>query len=258
MKDESPDQLYSVNSDSAIAESEALDPTIFDSSVHNHTVLDQSVLESAVPDSGITDSPRGSKPQIVPRPLSNFSPGKHVKGRFIPFDISFPRTYGFSGGFSGRGPAGHQTREHSRKPELGRSAGSVWEDLQLSPPRASRRPTILLIEPDGEKTQQLSVKLTVDGYLPVVVSDQYEALRMARLLSVDLVICSLSIVGRDGDYFVRHFRKTPNHADVPVILLTDRTLEDEDAFLKFGADALCVEEEAENSVLALAAFYLGA
>ncbi len=182
--------------------------------------------------------------------------------KFAKIVSSYPRTYGFSGGV-GEFPVRRNPdskRSSSLKQESGsfdRAGPSLWEEYQVAAKR-HRRPTILLIDPDQEKSRALSDNLQSDGYIAVIVKDPVEALRIARLLSLDLVICSLDLLGRDNGYFVRHLRKTPNHEDVPVILLSSHSIEDESAYVRLGADALCVEEEAQESVLALASFYLSA
>lgn len=200
------------------------------------------------------DELRSKSPETNPasNPETGLKPGpvlERNQAASNPHTYGYPRTYGFSGGFSGGSPVTSAGFE--------RLNSSLWEQYRSSR-KSTRRPTVLLVDPDPEKSRSLSVSLETDGYTTVSVGDGAEALRMARLLSVDLVICNLELVGRDHGHFVRSFRKTPNHADVPVILLTDKNIDDETTYLKFGADALCVEEEAEESVLALAAFYLGA
>ena len=160
-------------------------------------------------------------------------------------ELPYPRTYGFSGGLSAK----------ELEPQYERLSGSLWEDYRRGS-RRSRRPTVLLVYSDEARNRELTTDLEVDGYLVVAAADAAEALQMAKLLSLDLVICSIDVVYRDSGYFIRHLRKTPNHADVPVIVVSAEAPEEEERYLKLGADALCIEEQAEQRVLALAACYV--
>jgi CheY-like chemotaxis protein len=186
------------------------------------------------------------------RPDASSNSAPDVSGKLAPDSVSsssskvaYPRTYGFSGGLSAK----------EIEPQYERLSGSLWEDYRRGN-RASRRPTVLLVYSDEVKNRELTTDLELDGYLTVPTADAAEALQLAKLLSLDLVICSIDMVNRDSGYFIRHLRKTPNHADVPVIVVSAEAPEEEESYLKLGADALCIEAEAEQSVLALAAFYL--
>lgn len=190
------------------------------------------------------DSSSKSDPDTAPSNITNLDPVPSSSG-----NQSYPRTYGFSGGFTG----GQTAKEF--EPQYERLSGSLWEDYRRGH-RNSRRPTVLLVYSDEARNKELITDLELDGYLAVATADAAEALQMAKLLSLDLVICSIDLVDRDSGYFIRHLRKTPNHADVPVIVVSAEAPEEEESYLKLGADALCIEEEAEQSVLALAAFYL--
>ncbi len=93
----------------------------------------------------------------------------------------------------------------------------------------------VLVVDDDEKTVELvKLYLNRDGYRVLTAYDGIEALRLARESHPDLIVLDLMLPGMDG---LEVCRKLRAESDVPIIMLTARTTEqDRLTGLDLGAD----------------------
>jgi two-component system, OmpR family, alkaline phosphatase synthesis response regulator PhoP len=93
----------------------------------------------------------------------------------------------------------------------------------------------VLVVDDDEKTLEL-VKLYLkrDGYKVITSQDGIEGLKLARETKPDLIVLDIMLPGMDGIQICRTLRE---ESDVPIIMLTARTTEDDRLTgLDLGAD----------------------
>lgn len=97
---------------------------------------------------------------------------------------------------------------------------------------ASRR--ILVVDDDVKTVELVKLYLNRDGYKVLTAYDGNEALNLARQGHPDLIVLDLMLPGYDGLEICRILK---NESDVPIIMLTARTTEDDKlAGLNLGAD----------------------
>jgi len=97
---------------------------------------------------------------------------------------------------------------------------------------ASRR--ILVVDDDVKTVELVKLYLNRDGYKVLTAYDGIEALNMARQSHPDLIVLDLMLPGCDGLEICRTLK---NETDVPIIMLTARTTEDDKLTgLNLGAD----------------------
>ena len=93
---------------------------------------------------------------------------------------------------------------------------------------------VLVVDDDVKTVELVKLYLNRDGYRVLTAYDGVEALRLAREGHPDLIVLDLMLPGIDGLEICRTLR---NESDVPIIMLTARTT-DEDKLrgLDMGAD----------------------
>jgi DNA-binding response OmpR family regulator len=93
---------------------------------------------------------------------------------------------------------------------------------------------VLVVDDDAKTVELVRLYLTRDGYKVITASDGNEALRIAREARPDLIVLDLMLPGCDGVEVCRTLRQ---ESEVPIIMLTARTTEDDKlAGLEVGAD----------------------
>jgi DNA-binding response OmpR family regulator len=93
----------------------------------------------------------------------------------------------------------------------------------------------------------LALRLRANRYLVIAASDAIQAVRLARLEPVDLVLLDLGLPGGDGFTVLERLTYLPHH--VPVIVLTARAAsEAREQVIAAGAVAF-LQKPIENSVL---------
>ena len=93
---------------------------------------------------------------------------------------------------------------------------------------------VLVVDDDAKTVELVKLYLNRDGYKVLVAYDGIEALRLARQSHPDLVVLDLMLPGHDGLEVCRILR---SESDVPIIMLTARTTEDDKLTgLGIGAD----------------------
>lgn len=96
---------------------------------------------------------------------------------------------------------------------------------------------LLIIEDETDIRELISFNLEMSGYEVIKARDGEEGLSLARSQAPDLVILDLMLPGMDGLKVCSHLKKDPETRELPVIMLTARS-EDDDvvAGLETGAD----------------------
>jgi two-component system alkaline phosphatase synthesis response regulator PhoP len=93
---------------------------------------------------------------------------------------------------------------------------------------------VLVVDDDVKTVELVKLYLNRDGYRVLTAYDGVEALRLAREGRPDLIVLDLMLPGIDGLEICRTLR---NESDVPIIMLTARTTdEDKLTGLGLGAD----------------------
>jgi len=93
---------------------------------------------------------------------------------------------------------------------------------------------VLVVDDDAKTVELVKLYLNRDGYKVLVAYDGVEALRLARQSHPDLVVLDLMLPRCDGLEVCRTLR---DESDVPIIMLTARTTEDDKLTgLNLGAD----------------------
>ncbi len=93
---------------------------------------------------------------------------------------------------------------------------------------------VLVVDDDVKTVELVKLYLNRDGHKVLVAYDGVEALRLAREGHPDLIVLDLMLPGIDGLEICRTLR---NESDVPIIMLTARTTdEDKLTGLGLGAD----------------------
>ena len=93
---------------------------------------------------------------------------------------------------------------------------------------------VLVVDDDVKTVELVRLYLDRDGYRVLTAYDGVEALRLARESHPDLIVLDLMLPGLDGLQVCRTLR---NESDVPIIMLTARTTdEDKLTGLGLGAD----------------------
>jgi two-component system alkaline phosphatase synthesis response regulator PhoP len=94
--------------------------------------------------------------------------------------------------------------------------------------------TILVVDDDVKTVELVKLYLNRDGYKVLTAYDGFEALNIARKSHPDLIVLDLMLPGCDGLEICRTLK---NESDVPIIMLTARTTEDDKlGGLNLGAD----------------------
>jgi two-component system alkaline phosphatase synthesis response regulator PhoP len=97
---------------------------------------------------------------------------------------------------------------------------------------SSRR--ILVVDDDVKTVELVKLYLNRDGYKVITAYDGIEALDLARKSHPDLIVLDLMLPGCDGLEICRTLK---NESDVPIIMLTAKTTEDDKLTgLNLGAD----------------------
>jgi len=100
-------------------------------------------------------------------------------------------------------------------------------------------PRVLVVDDEPMVREVMARYLELDGVVVAEAADGSAALRWLGCNTADLIVLDVMLPGVDGLTILRHVRQT---SDVPVILLTARTIEaDRIAGLELGADDYIVK-----------------
>jgi putative two-component system response regulator len=91
---------------------------------------------------------------------------------------------------------------------------------------ASLRPVILLIDHDPLLITGMAAVLDREGYECHLARDPEAAVKAARALDLDLIVCDVNLNGYSGLSLVRELREEHGQRDVPVMFLSQQQLPD--------------------------------
>lgn len=96
---------------------------------------------------------------------------------------------------------------------------------------------ILIIEDEVDIANMVALRLSREGFEPLMAHDGHSGLDLARATSPDLILLDLMLPGMDGVRVFKELRRFPATRDTPVVMLTARAqTEDRVAGLELGAD----------------------
>ena len=97
--------------------------------------------------------------------------------------------------------------------------------------------TIALVDDDRNILASVSIALQAEGFATRLYSDGESALKALRDNPPDLAVCDIKMPRMDGLELLRRVRETPGNGALPVILLTSKDDEADEALgLASGAD----------------------
>ena len=96
-------------------------------------------------------------------------------------------------------------------------------------------PRVLIIEDERALTKVLSYNLQREGYEAIVAHDGQEGLRKAQTLLPDLIVLDLMLPVMDGLEVCRGLRSGERTRDIPILMLTARGEETDQAPTTDGA-----------------------
>ncbi len=96
-------------------------------------------------------------------------------------------------------------------------------------PAEPRTPVVLLVDDDPVITRLLEVNFRLEGFKVGIASRGDAALERARAVPPDAIVLDVMLPGLGGFEVARQMRQIPNLADVPVVFLTARPPEDQQA-----------------------------
>lgn len=110
--------------------------------------------------------------------------------------------------------------------------------------------TVLIVEDEPEIADLLRILFSIEGYRPLVATNNAEARSYLNSLKPDVLILDVMMPDDSGLDLCRFVRNTPRLADLPVVIVSART-EDEDvkAGLEAGANAYLKKPIAKRLLL---------
>ncbi len=86
---------------------------------------------------------------------------------------------------------------------------------------------VLIAEDSATVRRLVAARLIADGYEVLEASDGEEALRLAREEAPDLLVLDKVMPKLDGFEVIRALREDPLTSQMPIVMLTERTNEDD-------------------------------
>ena len=86
---------------------------------------------------------------------------------------------------------------------------------------------ILIAEDSSTVRRLVAGRLAADGYQVIEAADGEEALKLARSERPDLIVLDKVMPKYDGFEVVRALREDPQTQVIPIVMLTERTSEDD-------------------------------
>ena len=110
---------------------------------------------------------------------------------------------------------------------------------------------ILVIDDEPELVKAIQIRLEIAGYETLVAHDGMEGLDKARKENPDLILLDLMLPKMDGYKVCALLKRDKNYSKIPVIMLTERTLErHKRQGMELGADAYITKPFQYEVVLA--------
>lgn len=98
--------------------------------------------------------------------------------------------------------------------------------LNWTPAPASYAPVLLLVESDPLLLTGMAAVLDKQGYECHLARDPEAAVKAARALDLDLIVCDVNVDGYSGLALCRELREEHGQADVPVMFTSEQQLPD--------------------------------
>jgi DNA-binding response OmpR family regulator len=92
-------------------------------------------------------------------------------------------------------------------------------------------PKILVVEDDADTREMMKIYLGFQGFTVVVASNGNVGIEVATRETPDLIITDAKMPALDGIAMTRQLRAQPTFKGVPIIIMTGRDLEAEQAML---------------------------
>ncbi len=136
------------------------------------------------------------------------------------------------------------------KPEMNASEGLNGRNGESRAQEGkSSRPKILLIDDDPDQLTVFETLLHGSGFEVITAESAKVGARALKQTSVDIIICDIMMPEVSGGKFVRFIRKSPKHANTPIIMITAGGRDFEMDALTNGADLFCDKGEAKKSLI---------
>lgn len=111
------------------------------------------------------------------------------------------------------------------------------EDIQISQDNNQREHKILVVDDSAVYRQNMNSILSRSGYMVEEAENGYEALQQVTLKNYSLLCVDIVMPLMDGFELTRRLRNLPLYKNVPIILITSRTSqEDKNIAFKLGAN----------------------
>src|SRR5215472_15557190 len=108
---------------------------------------------------------------------------------------------------------------------------------------------VLMVEDDQDMQAMLSHILRQDNIVPLIVPDMFQAIKVMREKTLDLVLLDLNLPDGDGFELIRQFRNDPLVHQAPVVVLTmSQSLKDKLLAFELGV-ADYIQKTTESSEL---------
>ncbi|MGI9516631.1 MAG: response regulator [Pirellulaceae bacterium] len=91
---------------------------------------------------------------------------------------------------------------------------------------ACTRPVVLVIDPDALTLTAISAVLNSAEFRVFCAQDRAAALKGARDLPLDLILCDEAIDDSQGESLLAEIRALPDRDDVPIMYMSERQLPD--------------------------------
>ena len=96
---------------------------------------------------------------------------------------------------------------------------------------AERSPSILLVDDDAKTLELVDETLRSAGYATQTVQSGKQALEVLRVKDVEAVLLDLMMPDMDGFQVIEHVRREPALRDLPILVMTGKTLTNADVEL---------------------------
>jgi CheY-like chemotaxis protein len=118
------------------------------------------------------------------------------------------------------------------------------------PQETSENRTILVVEDDPNIVELIDVTLSDGGYQVSVAQDGVVALEKLRAHLPAMVLLDIMIPKIDGYEFIRQAKSDPRTADIPIVVLSVRTLEEDiNRALRLGAEKYLTKVRDDEELL---------
>jgi DNA-binding response OmpR family regulator len=113
----------------------------------------------------------------------------------------------------------------------------LLDHIDTKPPVSSIRRKVLLVDDEDALRRVMKDLLEREGYVVSEARDGVQALDQVDRFGPDVIVLDLNLPGLDGYGVLSHLRSRPATADIPVVVLTAKSDEDNEVrVFQLGAD----------------------